>query len=144
MIALAPVVGVVVELALFAAGSSWVGVVEGWTAPICHHDPARTLELGGKLMPVCARCTGMYGAAAIGGVLGLAVGGRRQWVRTALAVAGVGLGLGLAVAAAESAGVLATSNPVRVGLGALLGAGPTLVAGSAARLLLGEARADPR
>lgn len=30
----------------------------GWW--ICHQDPARSLDLGGTTLPMCARCTGIY------------------------------------------------------------------------------------
>jgi uncharacterized membrane protein len=28
--------------------------------PFCHQDPARSLVIAGALLPVCARCTGIY------------------------------------------------------------------------------------
>ena len=33
---------------------------------ICHQKPERTFHLGGQPLPVCARCTGIYLAAAVG------------------------------------------------------------------------------
>jgi hypothetical protein len=54
-----------------------VAVVEHVAGPICHHDAGRTLVWGGRPLPVCARCTGLYAGAALGGVLGALVG-RRQ------------------------------------------------------------------
>jgi hypothetical protein len=32
---------------------------------ICHQQPARTIVVAGAPLPVCARCTGIYGGAAV-------------------------------------------------------------------------------
>jgi len=31
---------------------------------VCHQRPERSFSLGGRQMPVCARCAGLYAAAA--------------------------------------------------------------------------------
>jgi uncharacterized membrane protein len=33
---------------------------------VCQQDPAHTLSLGGRLLPLCSRCTGMYLGALVG------------------------------------------------------------------------------
>lgn len=48
---------------------------------VCHQDPDRSFHRGRMPLPVCARCTGLYGAAAAGGVAAMAWaawGGRRR------------------------------------------------------------------
>jgi uncharacterized membrane protein len=34
--------------------------------PFCHQDPARSIALAGAVLPVCARCTGIYLGAWLG------------------------------------------------------------------------------
>jgi uncharacterized membrane protein len=46
--------------AVYAAGSH-----------ICHQRPERSFHIAGRQMPVCARCTGLYASAAIGGSFAL-------------------------------------------------------------------------
>jgi hypothetical protein len=78
----APVAGV-----LYAAGSL-----------ICHQLPERSFHLQGIQLPVCARCLGIYGGAAVGSAAGAAAVGRRvlawwrqpatrslNWIATAVA-----------------------------------------------------------
>ena len=46
-----------------AAWGSAAGAGAGWRLPfrlLCHGLPARSLELFGAEMPICARCTGIY------------------------------------------------------------------------------------
>ncbi len=46
---------------------------------ICHQRPARSFRLWGVQMPVCARCAGLYGGAALGAVVaGAWASGRRR------------------------------------------------------------------
>ncbi len=40
---------------------------------VCHHDPERSFFYKGKQFPVCARCTGLYGAMPIGFLTGILV-----------------------------------------------------------------------
>ncbi len=46
-----------------SAGSYLVGGL------ICHQRPTRSFRLWGVQMPVCARCAGLYGGAALGAVV---------------------------------------------------------------------------
>lgn len=32
---------------------------------VCHQMPERSIEIGGRFLPLCARCTGIYGGIAI-------------------------------------------------------------------------------
>ena len=50
-------------------------------ALICHQLPDRSFHLQGIQLPVCARCLGLYGGAAVGSVAGAAAIGRRWLVR---------------------------------------------------------------
>ena len=38
---------------------------------VCHQRPERSFQLGGRQMPVCARCAGLYAAAAVAAPLAL-------------------------------------------------------------------------
>jgi uncharacterized membrane protein len=42
---------------------------------VCHQDPSRSFHRGCRPLPVCARCTGLYVAAAGGGLVAFAVAG---------------------------------------------------------------------
>ena len=56
-----------------SAGSYLVGGL------ICHQRPARSFRLWGVQMPVCGRCAGLYGGAALGAVVaGAWASGRSQ------------------------------------------------------------------
>ncbi|MRR32525.1 DUF2085 domain-containing protein, partial [bacterium] len=46
-----------------------IGKVQATGYAVCHQIASHTLEIGGKLLPLCARCTGMY----LGTLLALAV-----------------------------------------------------------------------
>lgn len=51
---------ILMEIVFFLLDSeSLVPVIEAWTGVICHHLPERTLRIG-RVLPVCARCTGLY------------------------------------------------------------------------------------
>jgi uncharacterized membrane protein len=59
---------------------------------VCHQRPQRSFHLAGAPLPVCARCTGIYGGAAILAITLLMAGGRdghtRAFSTRALRVAG--------------------------------------------------------
>jgi uncharacterized membrane protein len=46
-----------------------LGKVQAIGYAVCHQIASHTIEIGGKLLPLCARCTGMY----LGTLLGLSV-----------------------------------------------------------------------
>ena len=49
---------------------------------LCHQRPERAFRVGGRPLPVCARCTGLYAAAPAGLVLALACRPRRREAAT--------------------------------------------------------------
>ena len=48
-------------------------------AIVCHQLPERSFVLGGRQLPVCARCTGLYLGVALGLAGWLAVRRMRTW-----------------------------------------------------------------
>jgi uncharacterized membrane protein len=100
-------------------------------SPLCHQSAARSFQIGGQRIAVCARCLGAYAGGALGlsfALLGLVLrGDRRVWL--ALAAAPCAVDVGLRMCGAPGAG-----NALR----ALLALPPGLVAG----LLLAEGIAD--
>jgi len=97
---------------------------------VCHQLPGHTLSFGGRLMPLCARCTGIYAGLFFTVLLLLALGRfRRTQLPPVLAVA---LGMGFFAAMAVDAfsallGWRETNNALRLATGALTGiALPTL------------------
>jgi uncharacterized membrane protein len=92
-------------------------------ALVCHQRPERSFATGGRRWPVCARCSGIYLAAGLTVVAGLAVrarvrGASRSAWRVAVAVALFPIALTWAL---ERAGAVAISNPWRALSGAPLG-----------------------
>src|SRR5438874_1806839 len=67
----------VAALAVYVAGSV-----------VCHQRPERSFHLAGVQMPVCARCTGIYVAAAIAAVAVAvaSIRGRGRWPAWAIAL----------------------------------------------------------
>lgn len=70
----------VVLMALFSVWaletpSGLIGKAQAIGYAVCHQIASHTIEIGGKLLPLCARCTGMY----LGTLLGLLV--LRSWQR---------------------------------------------------------------
>ena len=93
------------------------------TSLICHQRPERSFHLDAFQLPVCARCLGIYGGAAIGALAAVRAGGDARagrptvpWVLTAAAFAPTAATLAL-----EWAGLWPTSNLVRAIAGAPAG-----------------------
>ena len=98
-------------------------LVYAFTSLICHQRPERSFHLDGFQLPVCARCLGIYGGAAVGALAAVAASrgvraGRPAvpWVLTAAAFAPTA-----ATVALEWAGLWPTSNLVRAIAGAPAG-----------------------
>ena len=60
------------------------GVLYAAGALICHQLPDRSFHLQEIQLPVCARCLGLYGGAAMGSIAGAWSVGRRWLVRRPL------------------------------------------------------------
>jgi uncharacterized membrane protein len=88
-------------LAMYSAG-----------AEVCHQRPERSFHAGGVQLPVCARCTGLYVAAAAGGPLALLLAGGMSGSR-ARTMATLAALPTLVTWSAEMAGVAHPSNMVR-------------------------------
>jgi uncharacterized membrane protein len=87
---------------------------------VCHQRPDRSFRAGAVPLPVCARCTGLYLAAALGACAAWA-GARRQAPRAAglLALASLPTVLTLVL---EWSGAAALSNGARSAAAVPLGA----------------------
>ena len=93
------------------------------TSLICHQRPDRSFYLDAFQLPVCARCLGIYGGAALGAVLAVWSGAAGRpvrptvpWMLTAVAFAPT-----VVTVVLEWAGVWPTSNVVRAMAGAPAG-----------------------
>ena len=60
------------------------GVLYAAGALICHQLSDRSFHLQGIQLPVCARCIGLYGGAAVGSMAGALAAGRRWLARRPL------------------------------------------------------------
>ena len=91
---------------------------------VCHQLPGHTLSFGGRLMPLCARCTGIYAGLFFTVLLLLALGRvRRTQLPPVLAVA-LGVGFFAAMAADAFSALLGwreTNNALRLATGVLTG-----------------------
>lgn len=102
---------------------NWIARQAGYA--VCHQIPERSLVIGGRALPVCARCTGIFLGFTIT-FLALAIsfggGGARRLSRVAMVVVGA-LTLPLLIDAITSyAGIRETTNWVRLATGGLAGA----------------------
>jgi uncharacterized membrane protein len=103
-------------------------------AVICHQIPERSFHLSGFQLPVCARCLGIYGGAALAAsvyVLGRARGAVTRSpmlsARVARGVFLIGAIPTLATVAVEWAGVWRGTNMIRALAGIVLGIGGAVV-----------------
>jgi uncharacterized membrane protein len=90
--------------------------LDRWFAFQCERDPARTLYLGGAMLPVCVRCLGIYLGLGLGALLlrpRLGVWPLRIWV-------GVASVLMLADVGSEYLGLRPAWAPLRLTTGLLL------------------------
>jgi len=108
-----------------SAGSYLVGTL------ICHQRPERSFRLWGVQMPVCARCAGLYGGAAVGAlVAGVCASGRRRSAQGVSTLRWVVLGAAVptgASVAMEALGVFEGSAVIRAAGAIPLGAAVTWV-----------------
>jgi len=119
-LAAAPAVPAVVQMG--AALPYAIGAV------ICHQQPARSFTLWSHQLPVCARCTGVYGGAAV--LVLMASFRRAKPLRHTSTLTAVGLQKILILAALPTAATLVyewstgitPSNPLRAFTGVVLGA----------------------
>ena len=97
---------------------------------VCHQDPTRTMLLGTALLPLCARCAGIY-ASFLFSWIGLSIVPRtRRWVLTSSlealpAIAFLATGLILSVA--EAARYFSLGSAERMFAGAAAGTGLALM-----------------
>jgi uncharacterized membrane protein len=114
-------------------------LVYGAGSVVCHQLPARSFTLWSVQMPVCARCTGIYGGAALAAMMlvgrfgsfpdqGSATGDIPRRSRTVLALAALPTALTLGY---EWTTGMTPSNPIRALSGAPLGAAVVFVIAAA-------------
>ena len=126
ILAVAPFLPVPASAAVYALGSL-----------ICHQRPERSFELAGHQLPVCARCIGIYGGAALGALLAPFIGQVRR-PRRAILIAIVPALVSLVV---EWVGIARPSNSVRALTGLVGGA---VIAAAVLATLHYEQCAPPR
>jgi uncharacterized membrane protein len=119
---------VVAELLAWLMGAPMLPHIERFTGPWCHYDPARTLRVSGTLLPVCARCTGLYAGLVLGPLLGLLLPRDGAVLLRVVGAALAPVGVGLGAALLEALGLVATGNVARLVLGLLLTTGPAALA----------------
>jgi uncharacterized membrane protein len=115
-----------------APHSAVVQALDAWFSLHCHQDPSRTLRVFGHLLPVCARCTGLYAGLLAGALVPVPVATRRRW----LGLLGVALAVLLVDVGTQAAGWRVTSLGLRLLTGFML-------AFPAARLSLPRAALTP-
>jgi uncharacterized membrane protein len=131
---------VVAPLAFSRHGpSSLVAAVYAGGSMVCNQRPERSFAISGAQMPVCARCSGLYVAGAVGALAGWIIGARRvqggsRGVRIALALAAAPTAL---TWAAEWVGVSHPSNVTRAVAALPLGAAAGWIF---VRMLVAESR----
>ena len=103
----------------------WIGYC------VCHQMPDRTLVVGGRMLPVCARCSGMYLGFVLALLLQLAgnrgrfrIGVPPVWVAV---IAALGMGVMAFDGVSSYAGWRTTTNDIRLVTGSLTGAAVAVV-----------------
>src|SRR5262245_35383243 len=92
MLRLALVIAGALPLVVWALSFTPLRAVSDLCDPLfalhCHRDPARTLALFGRRLPVCARCAGIYTGLILGALLPRPPASSRAlaWAALALAV----------------------------------------------------------
>jgi uncharacterized membrane protein len=77
--------GAIPAAALSAAGQGDAALapmavlVYGIGSVVCHQRPERSFHLGATVLPVCARCTGIYAGAAVAVIVSLVLAHRRAY-----------------------------------------------------------------
>jgi uncharacterized membrane protein len=107
-------------LSLLYAAAFGVYGIGAW---VCHQRPERSFQLWAMQMPVCARCTGIYVAAALAAVASaFAASVSRRWSATRWrAFLLIAAAPTLATVVAESAGMASPSNALRAAAGVPIG-----------------------
>jgi hypothetical protein len=82
---------------------AWERFTRAACRPFCHQLPRRSLAVGGRPMPLCARCTGMWLGILAGAAAGALWSLRRRYL-VGLLVAAAGLGASAAEWLREGAG----------------------------------------
>lgn len=115
------VTGTILTLVLIAAAlpQPWRDAVRLPFSMICHGIPERSLRIADHLLPVCARCTGIY----LGGTLS-ALGALLLRLRAGSIGLGIVLMSPLAIdGIGQALGIWSTGNPARFATGMLFAAG---------------------
>ncbi len=80
----------VTSLWLTYTPNTLLGKVDAVGYAVCHRIPSHSFSVGGRPLPLCARCSGMYLAALFGIVYQMVIGKRRGgFSRVVLSVLGV-------------------------------------------------------
>jgi uncharacterized membrane protein len=123
------------EAFAWSLGHPALPAIEALTGPWCHHDPTRTLSVAGTLLPVCARCTGLYGGLVLGPLIGAALPYRGRALAWVAGLAMAPVVVGLLAALAEAVGAVSTGNTTRLFLGLMLTLGPAALGIVGSRVL---------
>jgi uncharacterized membrane protein len=86
-------------------------------ATMCHRLPERSLALAGVTMPLCSRCAGVFGGAAVGALLAWPILSRRAY-RLAITAAGAAM---LADVVTQDLGLHPVWHATRLATGFLFG-----------------------
>jgi uncharacterized membrane protein len=93
--------------------SSFSAAVYAAGSIVCHQRPERSFHLSGRPLPVCARCTGLYVSAVVGGLLTLVMSGAAPGPRRAKWTLGVASLPTVVTWTGEFAGLMHPSNATR-------------------------------